>query len=141
MVKSATYFLKIAFALSFCFITACGDGGASGDGAGGGATPTPRTTSSPTPTPAPGVAASKVFGDCTVTGNMANFEVKCTKEIKNFEMRGFTYEGSLYRGDLGRAITIDRIDANTLKGNVSGHTKLDFRVNHTDGSSSDIIVN
>ncbi len=133
MTKSATYFLMIAFALSFCFITACGDVEATDGKTGGGAVPTPT----PTPAPVPGVA-SKVFGDCTVTGNMAYFEVKCTKEIKNIQMGGITAGKALNLSNGGKKIKIDKIDPNTLRGRASGHTKLDFRANHTDGSSSDI---
>jgi len=83
--------------------------------------------------------SGKVLGDCTVTGNVSAFEVKCPKEILDFQMGNFTGT-SLSESVGGKTVKINKIDANTLKGSSTGHTKLDFKVNHTDGSFKNLSV-
>lgn len=128
--------LKTLLAFSVCLIAGCGDGtSTSGTTTGGGSTTTGSGDSS----------GSKVFGDCTLTGNMANFEVICTKDIKNFQMvtdMGMMTSGaSLNISVGGKSVKIEKTDAKTLKGTASGYPKLDFTANHTDGTASNITVN
>lgn len=126
---------KIAIITIVYFIAACNGGGGSGStggSSGGGSTGAGSTGGSS--------SGGGTFGSCTVTGNMASFDIKCTKDIKNIQMGGISAGAGINLSMGGKTTKIDKIDAKTLKGSASGHAKLEFTINHIDGSTSDITV-
>jgi len=70
-----------------------------------------------------------VFDSCTLTGTLASFDVKCTKDITNFTL-------TVIPGNIKLSKTDDR----SLKGICPNCAKFSFAVNHTDGTKSTITV-
>ena len=112
------------FLLSICLIASCGKSSRSADTRG--------NVSAKTGT---------IFDSCTLVGNMEDFEVSCTKEIKTIQMGAYIVGNGLNKTEDGKQTNIQKINSTTLEGSASGHGKiLVFQINHTDGSSSTIRV-